>query len=67
MHLTNGAYFDVVHPELIVVTVRDVVVAKSTRGGAVPESTVSIDPVHITHVEPLNGPRKPSARKPRKR
>jgi len=66
LFLTNGEHFDVAHPELIVVTMREVVVAKSTRRGAVPESSVMIDPMHITHLEPLNGAKKSSPRKPRK-
>jgi len=65
MHLTSGAHFDVHQPELILVTRRDVVVAKLVKGE--PEETILIDPIHITHVEPLNGARKSPPGKRRKR
>ena len=53
MHLTNGKHFDIGHPELILVTTRDVVVARLVKGE--PLETVVINAIHITDVEPLNG------------
>ena len=63
LHLTNGASFEIRHPELIYITQRTVIVAKPIRGEEVPESIATIDPMHITHVEPLNGTKKPPTRK----
>jgi len=61
MHLTSGTHFDVHHPEFILVTRRDVVVAKLVKGE--PLESILIDPIHITHVESLNGPKKQPLRK----
>ena len=67
LYLTNGKHFDIRHPELIYVTQRTITVAKPIRGEEIPESVALIDPIHITHVEPLNGSKNGPQRKRRKK
>ena len=58
--VSEGATYDVRHPELIFVTRRDVIIALDEGDGEVPERSAYLDPVHITRIEPVNGRRKRS-------
>ncbi len=56
--LSGGSYYDVPHPEAILVTRREVVIAQLPEEGEIPERSVNLDPVHITRIEPLGGRRR---------
>ncbi|MBI2932728.1 MAG: hypothetical protein HYY16_13860 [Planctomycetes bacterium] len=56
--LSDGSKHDVRHPEFILVTPREIVIATPSRAEALPERLVFIDPVHITRIEPINGRRR---------
>jgi hypothetical protein len=66
VQLSDGSSYDVPHPERMVVTHRRVYIALSPIRDGAPARGVSCDPLHITHVEPLNG-RKPKAARKRRR
>ncbi|RME38013.1 MAG: hypothetical protein D6788_08265, partial [Planctomycetota bacterium] len=51
-------HYDVPHPEVILVTRREVVIAQLPEEGEIPERSVYLDPVHITRIEPLDGRRR---------
>ena len=55
--VSDGSSYDVMHPEMILITVRTVVIAQPPETDGVPESRVYCDPVHITRIELLNGAR----------
>ncbi len=65
VYVSDGASYDVMHPEMILITVRTVVIARASDTDVVPESRVYCDPVHITRIELLNGTR-PKRRKPKR-
>lgn len=54
LHLTNGKAFDVPHPDFLTVSKLAIQVAVDPVGkDEIPYQTVSISPMHITHIEPL--------------
>jgi hypothetical protein len=55
LFLSNGRRFDIHHPELILVTRALITIAIQRGREIVPRDSVVCDPVHITHLEPLNG------------
>ena len=62
--VSDGSPHDVRHPEFILITQRETVIGTPSRGDKIPETTVYIDPVHITRIEPINGKkRRPKSRK----
>ncbi len=62
---SGGSSQDVMHPEMILITVRTVVIAQPPETDGVPVRSVYCDPVHITRIELLNGTR-PKRRKPKR-
>lgn len=66
IHISDGAHYDVRHPELALVTRTEVVIALASGDDDIPERSAYCDPVHITRIEPLNGKnRGPAKRKKR--
>ena len=65
VHVSDGASYDVSHPEMMAVTTAVVFIAQPPEADGVPERSVYCDPVHITRIEPLNGTR-PKRRPKRK-
>ena len=55
--LSDGSAYEVRHPELALVTRREVVIALPATQGEVPERSVVCDPLHITRIEPADGMR----------
>ncbi|MBN1346745.1 MAG: hypothetical protein JXQ73_28905 [Phycisphaerae bacterium] len=55
LHLSGGASHEVHHPELIYVGRTEVVVAVELGSDDVPERSAYCDPIHVTHIEPING------------
>ena len=65
LFLSDGSHFDVEHPELALVTRTEVAIA--IGDASLPDHMVYCDPIHITLIEPLNGKRKKTASKKRKK
>ena len=55
IHVSDGASYDVTHPEMMAVTAAVVFIAQPPEKDGVPERSVYCDPVHITRIEPLDG------------
>lgn len=55
IHLSNGQYYDVMHPELAIVTRAMIAVAKPTPGGpdAIGEGVDLVSVLHINKIETL--------------
>lgn len=51
--LSDGAHYDVPHPELALVSAHHLIVAWGQDRNGVPRHTVMVDPVHVTRIEPL--------------
>ena len=66
IYLSDGEMYDVTHPEMMAVTKTLVFIALPPLTDGVPEGgSVYCDPVHITRIEPLNGPKRSPRRKRR--
>jgi hypothetical protein len=53
IHLSNGSYYDVRHPEMIMVGASEVVIATRLRPDGVAGEFAYCRPLHITHLENL--------------
>jgi len=56
LFVSDGSFYDVRHPEMAIVSRLDVIVSVGQTGDEIPERSAYLDPVHITRVEPINGP-----------
>ena len=55
IHLSDGASYDVRHPEMMMVTAAVVFIALAPEKDGVPDRSVYCDPLHVTRIEPING------------
>lgn len=55
LFLSDGAHYDVRHPDIIIVGRTEVVIGLTGGNGDLPERFASIDPLHIVRIEPING------------
>ena len=55
LYISDGAFYDVRHPEMMLVSASTVYIAQPPEEDGVPAHTVLCDPLHITRVEPING------------
>ena len=55
IHLSDGACYDVRHPEMMTVTTAIVFIARPPEKDGVPDRSVYCDPVHVTRIEPIDG------------
>ena len=53
--LSDGATYEVRHPEMMLVTRRQVIIALPRPGEEIARRVVYCDPLHITRIEPING------------
>jgi hypothetical protein len=53
--ISDGASYDVRHPEMVLVTARTVVIAIEREDSQIPEESAWCDPVHVTRIELVNG------------
>ncbi len=56
--LSDGSKHEVRHPEIILVTRTNVVIANGDNGRDPPTESISCDPVHITRIELIMAPRR---------
>jgi hypothetical protein len=50
VHLSNGDTYDVRHPELAIVSAREIIISRGAKNDDIPEGYVYCDPLHIKHV-----------------
>jgi hypothetical protein len=55
VHISDGAFYEVGHPETMMVTAREVIIAQPPEVDGVPERSVYCDPVRVTRIEPIDG------------
>lgn len=55
LHLSDGATFDLLHPDQIIISRRHVAVGINEAGDGVYMRLAFLSLLHITRVEPLNG------------
>ena len=55
IHISDGAAYEIRHPEMAYVTATQVMIALRMAEDDLPDQVVFCDPVHITRIEPLNG------------
>ena len=55
IHVSEGASYEVMHPEMMAVTTHTVFIAQPPETDGVPGRSVYCDPIHITRIEPING------------
>jgi hypothetical protein len=53
--VSDGASYDVCHPEMMLVSRRKIIIALPKPGEEVARTVVYCDPLHITRIEPING------------
>jgi hypothetical protein len=65
LHMSDGSYFDVRHPEMAIVTATLVYIPVYDNGAEDLPRVVRCDPVHVTRPEPLKSrPAAPGATEP---
>jgi len=64
--LSGGSAHDVRHPEMALVTRREVIIALPQDPDRVPERTVTCDLLHLTRIEPIDGKGTPPRPKTRR-
>jgi hypothetical protein len=57
LFVSDGTRYDVLPPEFILITLREVVIGTLKQGENMPGNIVYFDPIHITRIEPINGKR----------
>jgi hypothetical protein len=55
--VSDGATYDVRHPEMMMVGRTEVVIGIGTGNGEVFDRFAYCDPIHVTRIEPLDGGR----------
>ncbi len=55
LFLSDGSAHDVRHPEMALLTRREVIIAVPQDTGRLPERTVTCDLLHVTRIEPIDG------------
>ena len=55
IYMSDGSSYEVRHPEMALVTRREVVIALPSREAELPERSVFCDPLHVTRIEPIDG------------
>lgn len=63
--ISDGAFYDVHHPDFMLLSRAEVVIGLNAGTDQFPERNAYVDPVHITRIEPVNGMRLKPKRKSR--
>jgi hypothetical protein len=64
--MTDGAFYDVRHPEMAMVSRTEVVIGLENGDDEIPERFAYCDPIHVVRIEPLNDRRRKARRKKRR-
>jgi hypothetical protein len=51
--LSDGTSHEVPHPDFAIVTVHQFIIARDVNPAGIPRTTLSVDPLHVTHIEML--------------
>ena len=51
--LSDGSVHEIPHPDFAFVTVHQVLIVKDATPAGVPRRTCSVDPLHVTRIEPM--------------
>lgn len=54
VYVSDGATYDVNHPELMLLTLTEAVIAIDPGNDQLPDRYVYCDPIHITRIEPMD-------------
>ncbi len=65
LYVSDGATYDVRHPEMALVGQTEVIIAIKVGKDELPAKFAFVDPVHITRIEPLNGTKTRRTKKPK--
>lgn len=63
--ISDGSYYDVRHPDLMLVSRSEIVIGLNAGRDRLPERNAYLDPIHITRIEPVNGKHARGARRRR--
>jgi hypothetical protein len=63
IHLSDGAAYDVRHPEFAAVSRTEIAIALEPAEGALPEQMVYCDPLHITRIQPIDKAKKDGSKR----
>lgn len=66
MFISDGAHYDIRHPEMAIVSMTGVVIGKGITKDGVASELVYCDTRHVTRIEPLNGHAKKASRPKRR-
>ena len=55
VYLSDGAHYDIRHPENMMVSRREVAIGLDPEDGELPDRLAICDPLHIVRVKPING------------
>ncbi len=64
--VSDGSFYDVRHPDFMLVSRREVVVGLDAGSDQLPERNAYLDPIHITRIEPIDGKQRRVKRSQRK-
>lgn len=67
VQLSNGDSYEIPHPEFAALLRSSMIVCVPSRKGGVPDRMVQCDLLHIVSIEPVNGKRRSTRKKPRKK
>lgn len=63
LDVSDGAFYDIFHPELALVSQTEIAIAVADGNGDLPAHLVYCDPRHITRIEPISRKRRASRKK----
>jgi hypothetical protein len=53
--LSDGACYDVRHPEVMIVSRTEISVGLGGGNGEIPDRLAHVDPIHVARIEPIDG------------
>lgn len=53
LHVSNGAFYDIEHPDLVTLARNAVYIATQIADDGIAEKMVTIGALHVTHLEPI--------------
>lgn len=53
LYLSDGAFYDVPHPDFMLVGIRELVIGLRSTNKEIPGQFAFCDPMHVTRIEPL--------------
>jgi hypothetical protein len=66
LFISDGATYDVRHPEMFYVSRSEVVIGLDADDAGLPEQSAYVAPMHVTRIEPIKGKPKRTTRRKRR-